>query len=413
MGSLVAGALAFAACGSSNDDQLLGLAVSPQQQQGVLPDGGIAGGEFGPNVCPSAEIECNGACINPSGDVNNCGACGVTCSGTCALGRCIVQLAPGDGAGAGNARAALAVTSTSVYYFGAGGLMSVPIGGGTPATIAPGGSGAIATDAKNVYYFGPGGLMSVPLAGGTPVTLAPGSGYGITVNSYGVCWTSVSGEVLSVPLDGIGDGGSPTVLAEGQGYADGIVATNTHVYWTDNGMLSSAGGFAPLSGTVQALALTPPPASTDGGTPDDGGTSDDAGTVDAGDAGPLKTIASAQNYPVEVTVDPTSVYWTASGTVANAFNDGALMKAPIGGGAATPLASAQPTPFGIAVDATNVYWTNNDNAGTSGTVMSIPVGGGTPVTLAAGQSSPWYVAVDSTSVYWTTGSGSVMKLSPK
>ena len=115
-------------------------------------------------------------------------------------------------------------------------------------------------------------------------------------------------------------------------------------------MLSSAGGFAPLSGTVQALALTPPPASTDGGTPDDGGTSDDAGTVDAGDAGPLKTIASAQNYPVEVTVDPTSVYWTASGTVANAFNDGALMKAPIGGGAATPLASAQPTPFGIAVE---------------------------------------------------------------
>jgi len=405
------------ACGSGDDSS--GLLPRGPGSEGISSDGGgpvpgepalLADGAVNPLYCPSGLTECSNACVNVVTDNANCGTCGTACGGTCTAGRCIVTLASG---GSGTA---IAVDSTSVYFSGSAGLMRVPIGGGAAATLAPGANGAIAVDTKNVYYSTAAGVMSVLVGGGAPKKIGTYAAAGITSNGEGVCWTAVNGYVVSVPVPidpaavpvsdgGTDDGGidagapppPPTTLALSEDYPTGIMAAATAVYWTTSGTLANGGGFAPLSGTVMRFAFADLP--EDGGAPPaDGGTT---------------TIATGQNYPLAVTADTANVYWTASGTSANSYADGTVMKAPALGGTPTALASAQGFPYGIASDATNVYWANNDNGGSAGAVMSVPIAGGTPVTLAAGLKGPTFLAVDGTSVYWTTAAGMVMKATPK
>jgi hypothetical protein len=413
----------MAACGSSDTSSLSG--IGGRQGGGgeiILPDGGIEPGTAGGGAggCASNETLCGQACTDTSTDTKNCGACGTICDGTCTTGRCLESLVPASGSAVSTA---LGVSGSNVYYFGANGLMSVPTSGGTPKMIGPNGVGALAVGPESVFYFAGTYVMSVPLAGGAPTTISNGSGQALTANAEGVCWTTSNGDVKSAPAAGFGtgdagtedggdgggaapvDAGEPTTLATGQTFCDQVVANNTDVYWTTNGTLSSAGGFAPETGTVEGLAFaTVTPATADAGA--------DAGAE--GGATPTISLASAQNYPSGLAIDSTNVYWAASGTTAKGFADGAILKAPLsGGGTAVTIASAQALPYGIAVDATNVYWANNANGGQTGAILTAPIAGGAAITLASGLSSPSRVAVDGTSVYWTSGDGSVKKVTPK
>jgi len=132
--------------------------------------------------------------------------------------------------------------------------MTVPIGGGSPATLLrtlyPGltGPGAIAIDSTNLYVgaMAPsmdagyvGTLMKIPLDGGTPVILATGDlttgdPQYIAVDATTVYWTNTgalqvpaNGSVMSVPIDG----GTPTVLSAGEVQPSGIAVDSTSVYW--------------------------------------------------------------------------------------------------------------------------------------------------------------------------------------
>jgi hypothetical protein len=69
----------------------------------------------------------------------------------------------------------IAVDATGVYYIGDRALMKVPLGGGTPITVAPG-TGAVAIDATSLYwanggtstsgrYNNDGAVMKAPLGG--------------------------------------------------------------------------------------------------------------------------------------------------------------------------------------------------------------------------------------------------------
>ena len=101
-------------------------------------------------------------------------------------------------------------------------------------------------------------------------------------------------------------------------------------------------------------------------------------------------VAGAQASPRSIAVDSTSVYWT------NESDGGVIARAPTDGGTVTVLALAT-RPSGIAVDATYVYWTDVG----AGTVMAVPIDGGTPLIIASGQPCPQAVAVNATRVYWT------------
>jgi hypothetical protein len=144
---------------------------------------------------------------------------------------------------------ALAVDSSSVYFavqggFSGGAIMKVPIGGGTPVTLAALTDKPLdlAIDGTNIYFSTllNEAIMKLPLDGGTPAMLAKGSGQRIAVDASYVYWTDIVANLLMrAPLAG----GAPEALAGGRGMAIALDATN--LYWIDYGVQSPdvPGGF--------------------------------------------------------------------------------------------------------------------------------------------------------------------------
>ena len=292
---------------------------------------------------------------------------------------------------------ALAVDSTNVYWVNEGGsIVKAPLAGGPPITLASGQPNpqAIAIDSTNVYWVtnvtgvAQNAVLKMPLHGGAISTLATGlDPRGIAVDTTSVYWTDGTrggGRVWKVPISGVPDGGSPTLIATAKRPAGptSILVDSSSVYWTE----------VPTSGAGTVLKA-----------PLDGGTA--------------QTLASGQ-FPIAMAVDGTSLYWT------NEWGGGgSVTKVPVSGGTPVTIATGI-LPSGIAVDSTGVYWGDTS----AGTVNVIPLDGGasTPIVrpiLSVGGTSncggPVAVAVDSTSVYWTfqngypSVAGQVMKMTPK
>jgi hypothetical protein len=115
------------------------------------------------------------------------------------------------------------------------------------------------------------------------------------------------------------------------------------------------------------------------------------------------TLATQQGADY-LAVDSANVYWTN-------YNDGSVMRAPVGGGTATTLASGQKFTLAITVDATRVFWTNTGNP--TGSVAEALIDGSQTTTLASGQGGPSSLAVDATSLYWTNQGGGTLVKTPK
>jgi hypothetical protein len=130
----------------------------------------------------------------------------------------------------------------------AGSLLSVPVGGGTTATVAAlaGSPGRIACDGADVYVgqsitgtacASPPclDLLKIPLAGGTVVTLttAAHTPNAFAFDSADVYWGTSDGYVLKLAKTG---GGTPTVLADFAQTSVGAIALNgADLYWSASG----------------------------------------------------------------------------------------------------------------------------------------------------------------------------------
>jgi hypothetical protein len=152
---------------------------------------------------------------------------------------------------------------------------------------------------------------------------------------------------------------SAVTLATGQNNPLNVAVDDVNVYWTNHGF--SANGFR--DGAVVKVAVG-------GGNPVTLAT------------GPAEAIA----------VNASTVYFTGAGSI---------MAVPIDGGTVTTLVTGQSfVPPDIALDGDEVYWSNRGSQGGPGAVMKAPLAGGAPVTIAATSGPPANIAVDAYRVYW-------------
>lgn len=307
---------------------------------------------------------------------------------------------------------AIAVDASRVYWIDTGSdtVMAMPSDGGTPVTLAYGqyNPSAIAVDATHVYWTNTGNgqcsddgalgvldcpgsaVMSVPLGGGTPTTIASAeSPIALVVDATSVYWVNApylddsnvaTGSIVKAPLGG----GASTTLASGL-YAPFAIAVNaSDVYWTADGV-DGDGTItkAPIGGGTLGVLPSAQPY-----------------------AGPIVQDGSSLYW--------LNAYGPEGGSQTSVFSvpltGGAPTRLAVSAGG-----SDTSGPFaGIAVDDARVYWTSQTSVGydSDGFLMSVPIAGGAVTTLVAGDMGGSGIAVDATSVYWTS-SNSVMKLTPK
>lgn len=108
-------------------------------------------------------------------------------------------------------------------------------------------------------------------------------------------------------------------------------------------------------------------------------------------------LATDMDVPIGLAADGESLYWVSEA-------GGRVMKVPAAGGIPVTIAEGQPGPSSIAVSGAEVFWTNF----VDGTIMAAPLNGGSPTLVTMDQPGIGHIAVDAVHVYWI-GSGGIMK----
>jgi hypothetical protein len=250
----------------------------------------------------------------------------------------------------------IGVDATSVYV-GGGAIQKLPKTGGAPTTIvSPVNVYDLAVDASNVYwvsYEDPKGVQQVPVGGGTPTTLATweAGAWAIAVDAGYVYWgDQLDGQVKRVPIGG----GPVTTLAQLTMHAFSVAVDATNLYWAgdDKVMQMPKGGgqpiilAAPAGGAPAALAVDSSYVYwVDGALAN-------VVRIPIGVAlGPWGYVTNNQYNVTSIAVDAKYVYLAAKD----------LLFVPVTGG--TPIAIGPGLEYQpIAADATCVYWCLSDGS---------------------------------------------------
>jgi hypothetical protein len=242
----------------------------------------------------------------------------------------------------------MAVDAANVYWANTigGTVMSVPVGGGAPVTIASKQDHphAVAVDTSNVYWATDISIMKAPLAGGAAsVVTMEHEPEALAVDErdvYAVAPFTIVGVAIT--------GGPPRTIAFNPGNPTALALQGGSIFWTDD-----------QNKRVMAMKL--------------------------GSHHSTELASGAQGYR-NLAVDEAYAYWTDT-------DAGMVSKVALDGGKPVTLASGQDGPAAIAVDRGQVYWT------TRTAVMQLSLHGGTPRSLAT-DGHPVSIALNASSVYW-------------
>jgi hypothetical protein len=317
----------------------------------------------------------DGPCANLDTNKFNCGTCGHSCLGlACERGQCQPSVlapsrAPHGLVVAGDTVAWTDFDTHAVYVCDAGCPLQNPAvawsDGGVPESVAAGGDFLYWTD----QAMG-GGVWNRRLDGGFahPFVTENSGASAIAADAKNVYWAS-NGGLVTCPLDGCGEGMSPTPLVRDAGAIDSIVVAGDTLYFASS---NPASGFVrmctlPSCASVTDLASRDhlPVAAPRGLAADERGVYvANAGAdtvVRYARTGGATTIASGQKQPYAVTVDATTVYWATAG-------DSAIWAATIGGDGSARVvwapepnsaaAALHPQPYLLTNDKDWIYWTD-------------------------------------------------------
>jgi hypothetical protein len=188
----------------------------------------------------------------------------------------------------------------------------------------------IAVDAQNVYWTNAnpdGGLMGLPLSGGSPISLStfPGNAYQLVISPTRAYWTNFATySIFSAPLTG---GPATLFFYDSNYYIGGIAIDDSYVYYTEESGLGPVGA-VPFDGGAPKLL------STNNGT--ENAVSDgvnvyytsangnppiyDGAVLRVPVAGGPPTTIATGGAPDSIALDARSVYWGSS-------SKGTIMKA--------------------------------------------------------------------------------------
>ena len=357
-----------------------------------------ADGQCAIGSCYDGYDDCDGdlstACeTHVAADPTSCGTCGQSCQGGgCNDGQCTAPptvLAVGviTGSWTPVRLPDMAVNATHVYWLGYDPAVSgdsvqrVPIAGGAKETLTPGPvqAAGLVVDTAYAYFAWFESIMRVPAAGGSPATFitATKGVDRLTRDATHLYWSAGDGTVTLIERAPLAGGAVETLVPPAPGIgAYEIAVDGADVFGADGESLRRA----PKTGGPPALLASDPDDlywfATD---------ATNAYWLDTFADGSLAAVPKSGGTPTTVPVDELSwldaydvvlsegaVYWMHRITGPGDEVRGTLMKAPLGGGAATMLASNQPWPGGPMVDGANVYWTTSNPMTGEGSLLKTP-----------------------------------------
>jgi len=275
----------------------------------------------------------------------------------------------------------LALDATHVYWTtgrevadaapSGGSLMRVALEGGAPEVLVPNLflPGALAVDGHNAYWIADleYRLMSVPLAGGDPVTVATtGQAQALAIDATSAYWlnfdlTTHTSTVMKAPLSG----GEAVQLAVAQSIQGSLAVDGTSVYWTeldtsvgtvflekvsiDGGPVTTLLSTTASWNHAGAIAVAPTRVYFAGAA------------VDGHDG--LLGVASTGGAPIEIT--RTSAVAAAVATdesflYFSELDSGSVKKVPLEGGTPSALSAGSARVSDIATNGAKTCWVANE-----------------------------------------------------